>query len=129
MTGERPALTADEVFAVNKKVRWVALTSNKGDVVLNQMRPGVQSYSPPQFDREFLTLGPIATLGVCERYDEYLKGVDYVVVWYRLAALVYARLGAQVFAVSIERDREAVASVLEWVERKRKEIALVEDEG
>ena len=92
-----------------------------GEVLLDQMRPGVESYSPPQFDREFVAPGPLTMLGVCERYAQYLKGVDYMVVWYRLAVCVYAPLGAQILTVSIERDREAVANFLEWLERKQHE--------
>jgi len=122
MSGLNPVVTAEEVFTVNEKVRWVALTSERGEVLLNQMRAGVESYSTPEFDREFVGLGPLTILGVCERYSEYLKGVDCVVVWYRLVVSVYARLGAQVLAVSIERDRQAVVSLLEWLEKKQKEI-------
>ena len=46
MVTEKAVVRADEVFAVNEKVRWVALASNRGDVLLNQMRAGVKSYSP-----------------------------------------------------------------------------------
>jgi hypothetical protein len=121
-TTQKPVLTADEVFAANKKLRWAALASNRGEVLLSEMRPGVKSYSPPRFDREFVSLGPLTTLGVCERYSEYLKGVDYVVVYYQLAVCIYARLDGQVLAVSIERDQQAVANFLQWLESKRREI-------
>ncbi|MGD0175591.1 MAG: hypothetical protein ABSC50_02060 [Candidatus Bathyarchaeia archaeon] len=128
MQTQGPVVTADEVFAVSEKVRWVALALDRGDVLLNQMRPGVQSYSSPQFDREFVTLGPLTVLGVCEKYSEYVKGVDYVVVWFGLVACVYARLGGQVLAVSIERDRQAVVDFLGWLERKQREIAEIKHE-
>lgn len=122
MSPEKPVVTADEVFAANRKIRWVALASNEGEVLLNQIRPGVQSYSPTEFDREFVTLGPLTIMGICERYSEYVKGVDYVVVWFELVVCVYARLGGQVLAVSIEKDREAIISFEEWLEGKRREI-------
>lgn len=122
MSPERLAVTAGEVFAVNKKIRWVALASDEGDVLLNQMRPDVQTYSSTDFDREFVTLGPLTVIGICEKYSKYLKGVDYIVVWFGLAVHVYARLGAQVLAVSIEKDREAIITFEEWLERKRREI-------
>jgi len=121
MVTEKPVVTADEVFAANQKIRWAALASERGEVLLDQMRPGVESYSPPEFDHEFVALGPLTMLGICERYSDYLKGVDYMVVWYRLAVCVYAPLGAQILTVSIERDREAVANFLEWLERKQHE--------
>jgi len=129
MVTEKAVVRADEVFAVNEKVRWVALASNRGDVLLNQMRAGAKSYSPPQVDREFAALGPLTILGVCERYSEYLKAVDYVVVWFRLAVCVYARLGTQVLAVSLEVDREAVADFLEWLEKKRRQVSAGRQES
>jgi hypothetical protein len=119
---EKPIVTADEVFAVNRKIRWVAMASDGGDVLMNQMRPGMESYSPTDVDREFVMLGPLTIIGVCEKYSEYLKGVEYVVVWFGLAVCVYARLGAQILAVSIEKDREAILAFEEWLERKQKEI-------
>ncbi len=123
MNMQKPLVTADEVFAVNGRVRWVALASDKGDVLMNQMRPGLQSHSPTDVDREFVTLGPLTIIGVCEKYSEYLKGVEYVVVWFGLAVCIYARLGAQILAVSIEKDRDAIVAFEEWLEGKQKEIA------
>lgn len=120
---QKPLVTTDEVFAVNGKVRWVALASDRGDVLLNQMRAGVQPYSSTDVDREFVTLGPLTIIGVCEKYSEYLKGVEYVVVWFGLAVCIYARLGNQILAVSIEKDRDAIRAFEKWLEAKQKEIA------
>jgi hypothetical protein len=122
MSAGKPVVTPEEIFAVNGKVRWVGLASNRGDVLLSQMRASVESLSPPEVDREFVALAPLTMIGVCERYSEYLKGVDYVVVWFHLAVCVYARLGSQVLAVSIEKDQQAVVSFLEWLEKKRSEV-------
>lgn len=119
MTSAKPVVSAEEVFAVNKKIRWMALTTERGDVVLNQVRPGVQSHSPTQADEEFVRLGPLTLLGVAEKYSEYLKGVDSVVVWFGLAVCVYSRLGSQVISVSIEKQFEALSQFLTWLEKKR----------
>lgn len=120
---QKPIVTAEEVFAVNSKIRWVALATDKGDVLLNQNRPGVPSHSPTDFDREFATLGPLTIIGVCEKYSEFLKGVEHVVVWFGLVACVYARLGTQILAVSIEKDPESIVAFEHWLERKQKETS------
>ncbi len=122
MTSATPVVTAEEVFAVNKKIRWVALTTDRGDVVLSQMRPGIQSYSPAQADEEFVKLGPLTLLGIAEKYSEYLRGVDNVVVWFGLAVCAYARLGTQVISVSIEKEMEALSQFLTWLEKKRSDL-------
>lgn len=110
------------MFAVSKKIRWVALTTARGDAVLNQMRPGVESYSSAQADEEFVRLGPLSLLGIAEKYSGYLKGVDSVVVWFGLVACVYSRLGSQVISVSIEKDNEAVSQFLSWLEKKKSQL-------
>lgn len=109
---------AGEVFAVSEKMRWVALTTDRGDVILNRMRPGLESYSPKEVDEEFVKLGPLTLIGVAEKYDEYLKGVEYAVVGFGTAICVYARLGSHVISVSLEKDQEALARYLAWLGKK-----------
>jgi len=123
-----PIVTPDEVFAVNKKIRWVALATDKGEVILNRMRPGVRSRTPQGVDEEFVTLGPLTMLGVAEKYSKYLEGVESVVVWYGLMAHVYARLGSQVIAASFEKDPLALVSFLDWLEGKQREITASKQE-
>ena len=110
---------AEEVFALSEKMRWVALTTDRGEVILNQMRPGLASYSPKQVDEEFARLGPLTLIGVAEKYSEYLKGVEYVAVGFGTAICVYSRLGSNVVSVSLEKDQEALARYLGWLARKR----------
>ena len=109
---------AEEVFAVSDKIRWVGLTTDRGDVLLNQMRPGLASYSPKEFDEEFVRLGPITLVGVAEKYSEYLKGVEYVAVGFGSAICVYARFGSHVISVSLEKNQEALARYVAWLAKK-----------
>jgi len=111
-----PVVLPEEVFRVNKKIRWAALTTDRGDVVYSQQRPGVGSFSPEQFDKEFVQLGPLTLLGAAEKYSEYLRGVDHIVVWFGAVIAVFARLGSQVLSVTIEKDREALSEFLDWLE-------------
>lgn len=122
MTVQAPLVTADEVFAVNKNIRWVALTTDHGDVLLNQMRPSITPYSSARVDEEFVRLGPLTLLGVAEKYSVFLKGVDYVVVWFGLVVCVYGRLGSQVLSVSIEKEEAALSQFLSWFARKRSQL-------
>jgi hypothetical protein len=117
-----PIVTAEEVFEVSKGIRWVALTTDRGDALLNEMRPGVKSYSSPQFDDEFITLGPLTLLGVAEKYSEYLKRVDSVIVRYERVDCVYARLGSQILSVSIEKNVEQLSVLLAWLEKKQSQL-------
>ncbi len=107
-----------EVFSLSEKMRWVGLTTDRGEVVVNQMRPGVASRSPKEFDEDFLSLGPLTLIGVAEKYSEYLNGVEYVVVGFGEAVCVYARLGSHIISVSLEKDQDALNRYLGWLEAK-----------
>lgn len=122
MIPETPVVTADEVFAVNSKIRWVGLTTADGEVVLNQMRPNVRSHTPTEVDEEFITLGPLTVLGVAEKYSKFSKGVEDVVVHYGLVIHVFVRLGSQILDVSIEKDNEALFQFLSWLNKKKAEL-------
>jgi hypothetical protein len=120
MTTAKPIVTADEVFAINKNIRWVGLVTEKGEVLFSQMRPGVQSHSPTSFDEETLSLGPLTLLGVAERYSEYLQGVEMITVWYGLTVEVYSWLGSQVIDISVETGHdEALAEIRAWLKQKK----------
>src|SRR5208337_4235930 len=114
-----PVVSPEEIFHVNKKIRWAALTTDRGDVIYSQQRPGVESFSPAQFDEEFVQLGPLTLLGTAEKYSEYLRGVDHVVVWCGVVISVFSRIGSQVLSVTIEKDLEALSQFLGWLENKQ----------
>lgn len=119
MTPVTPIISPEEIFQVNKKIRWAALTTDRGDVIYSQQRPGVESFSPAQVDEEFIQLGPLTLLGTAEKYSEYLRGVDHVVVWFGVAISVYSRVGSQVISVTIEKDLDALSQFLSWLENKK----------
>jgi hypothetical protein len=112
-------VTTKEVFDIDEKIRWLALTTKSGQVIVNQMRPGVESYSPTGVDEEFAELGPLTLLGVAEKYSDYLKGVEWIAVHFGLAVCVYSRLGSQVISVSIEKSPDAITKYETWLARKR----------
>lgn len=119
MTPVTPIVSPEEIFQVNKKIRWAALTTDRGDVIYSQQRPGVESFSPAQVDEEFIQLGPLTLLGTAEKYSKYLRGVDHVVVWFGVAISVYSRVGSQVISVTIEKDLDALSQFLSWLENKK----------
>jgi len=114
-----PVVSPEEVFCVNRKIRWVALTTDRGDVIYSEQRQGVESFSPRQFDEGFVQLGPLTLIGTAERYSEYLKGVDHIVVWFGLVICVFSRIDSQVVSVTIEKDRDALSEFLDWLESKK----------
>ena len=114
-----PIVSPEEIFRVSKKIRWAALTTDRGDVIYSKQRPAVESFSPPHIDEEFVQLGPLTLLGTAEKYSEYLKGVDHIVVWFGVAIAVYSRVGSQVLSVTIEKDLDALSQFSDWLQSKK----------
>lgn len=116
---ESPVISADEIFAINRHIRWVGLVSAKGDVILNEMRAGLKSASAREFDEEFLKLGPLTMLGVAEKYSPHLKELEAIVACYGVMMHVHARLGSQVIVVSIENRKDALSDIRDWLKKKK----------
>jgi hypothetical protein len=114
-----PVVSLEEIFQINKKIRWAALTTDRGDVIYYQQRPGVESLSPAQFDEDFAQLGPLTLLGTAEKYSEYVRGVDHIVVWFGAVVSVFSRIGSQVLSVTLEKDLDALSQFLSWLESKK----------
>ena len=114
-----PTVSPEEVFRVDKKIRWAALTSDRGEVVYCQQRPTFESFSPTLFDQEFVQLGPLTLLGTAEKYSQYLEGVDHIVVWFGAVVGVFSRIDSQVLSVTIEKDLAVLSQFLEWLEDRK----------
>jgi len=112
-------VSPEEVFAVNENVRWVGLVSDKGEVIFSKMRAGVRSASPPEFDDEFLQLGPLTLLGVTEKYCPHLRELEAVIACYRGMMHVHARLGSQVIVIAIENREHALSDIRIWIRKKK----------
>lgn len=109
----------DEVFAINKSVRWVGLVSAQGEVIFSEMRAGIKSATSQEFDEEFLQLGPLTLLGVAEKYSPHIRELEAVVACYGLMMHVHARLGAQVIVIAIENRQQALSDVRRWIKKKK----------
>jgi len=116
---EPPVVSAKEVFAVSRHVRWVGLVSGGGKVILTKMRAGLKSASPQGFDEEFLALGPLTLLGVAEKYCPHLEQLEAIVACYGLMTHVHARLASQVIVISIENREDALLDVRDWLKKKK----------
>jgi len=51
-----------------------------------------------------------------------LQELEAMVVWYGLMAMIYARLGSQVVAISIEDRENALSDVRSWLKKEKAEL-------
>jgi len=109
-------LTPDRIFALNPRIRWVGLANDDGEVVFAKMRPGVESLSPEEEDREFMQLGPMLLTGVSERLAPWAGGLEAVIVRYAKAVMIIKKFGTRYLAVTMDAEgydhiQEIIASL------------------
>jgi hypothetical protein len=114
-----PPLTAEDVFKVHPKIRWVALASDRGEVIFDQQRPGVRSFSPRDADRAFAQMGPLIISGVCERLSPWTGRVASVVIDYEKVTSLITKVKGGYLCMTLEKANahQTTLKVLESLRR------------
>lgn len=105
-------LSPEGVFRIHPKIRWAGLATDLGEVLFSQMRPGVESLSPPETDRSFMQLGPLLLSGVCERLAPWAGSLELIIIQYQKVVMFVTRLGRHNLALTLDKaDAEAMPEV------------------
>ena len=114
-----PDFTAEDIFRIHPKIRWAALANEKGEVLFMQMRPGLESLSPPDQDRVFMQIGPLMLVGVSERLAAWAGAVESVVITFEKVGMVIARVSGKYLALTVERsDVSALPEIMTTLLKK-----------
>ena len=97
-------LTAEDVFRIHPKIRWVGLTTERGEVVFSRMRPGIESFTPDEDDRFLLQFGAILMNGITQRSDPWLGRSEYMAIAYEKTTQLILRLGERYLAMTVEKS-------------------------
>lgn len=103
-----PELTPELIFNLHPKIRWAALSTDKGEVVFVRMRPGLESLSPENADQAFMQLSPMMLQGVCERLAPWAGPVEAIVTSYEKIVLVVRKVDKQFLALTINREDKEI---------------------
>lgn len=114
-----PTLSAEDVFKLHPKIRWVGLASNRGEVIFVQQRPGVKSHSPEEADRAFVQMGPLIISGVCERLSPWTGRVGSIVINYEKVTSLITKVKDGYLCLTVEKQN-APQTILEVLESLRK---------
>jgi hypothetical protein len=99
-----PQLSAEEVFQIHPKIRWVGLATERGEVVFSKMRPGVESFTPDEDDEFLLEFGAIMMNGITQRSDPWLGPSEYVAIAYEKTTQLILKLGERYLALTVEKS-------------------------
>jgi hypothetical protein len=97
-------LTAEEVFRLHPKIRWVGLTTEKGDVLFSKMRPGVESFTPNEDDKFLLQFGAIMMNGITQRSGPWLGRWEHVTIAYEKTTQLVLKLGERYLALTVDKS-------------------------
>jgi hypothetical protein len=110
------------VFDLHPKIRWAALSTELGEVIFSEMRPGVESHTPAEVDRSFMRLGPLVMTGISERLTpaREVGQVDNIIINFEKDSVLLRKTGQGYLAVSVERP--TAATTLEEINKKIKTL-------
>ncbi len=100
-------VTPEEIFRLHPSIRWVGLTSEDGEVIFVQQRPGTQSHSPANEDQSFIQLNPLLIISACERLSKWTGEVNSVVVNYQKVNMFMMKHEGKVLALTLEKGLSA----------------------
>jgi len=112
------------VFELDTRIRWAALSNERGEVLFSEMRPGVRSHTEPEVDRAFMKLGPLVMTGISERLTPAgeVGRVDNVIINFEKDSVLLKKNGSGYLALSVDRAEAAVA--FESINRKLKALGF-----
>lgn len=112
-------LTAEDVFRIHPKIRFVGLATKDGEVVFSEQRGGTKSFSPGEADRAFTQMGPLILMGVCERLSPWTGPVGSVIINYEKVTSLIMRVKDGYLDLTVERTEppETISEIVKSLQK------------
>ncbi len=96
----------DNIFKLDKRIRYIAILNHKYNLLESRMREGVTSLTPAQTDRDFMTIAAPVMVGAAEKLQPFCGAIRRVAVRYDKVLLVFYRTAAHLVILSLEAQVE-----------------------
>jgi len=108
----------EEAFKNDSRIRYVGIVDRKFHVLVSKMRPGVESVSSNESDRNFTQLMPPIILDAVEKMSPMLGDVESVTVTYEKVLLVFFAERDYVIVLSFNPDiqRPFMSALTKWTQ-------------
>lgn len=93
---------ADDLFALDDRVRYVAVLDRNHKLVESRMRSSVTSLTPGEYDRKFMGSVPPLVLDTVSQLEAQCGPVSHISIQYQKVDLVFFPYNNQILAVSLE---------------------------
>ena len=95
--------TADDIFRLDPRIRWVGLVEEEGNVLFSGIRPGRDTESAVDL-KEFMRLNPLLIIGASERLTKLTGEVDTVTVACKEETMHLLRSNRRIMVVSVKNQ-------------------------
>jgi len=96
----------DNIFKLDKRIRYVAILNHRYDLLESRMREGVASLTPDQTDRHFMTIAAPLMVDGAEKLQPYAGAIRRISVRYDRVVLVFYRTTAHLVVLSLETQSD-----------------------
>ncbi len=97
-----PDRLADELFALDERVRYVAVLDRNHKLVESRMRSTVHSLTAQEYDRKFMGSVPPIVMDTLSQLEPQCGPVNHVSVQYEKVDMIFFPLNTQIIALSLE---------------------------
>ncbi len=116
----------ESIFKVDKRIRYTAILNHRYELLETRMREGVASLTPPQTDRDFMTIAAPIMVGAAEKLQPFCGAIRRVTVRYDKVLLVFYRTTAHLVILSVEPQVEP--ALLDEIGNFVRKLELAPDE-
>lgn len=92
----------DDLFALDARVRYVALLDRNHKLVESRMRSAVTSFTPETYDRKFMASVPPMILDTLSQLEYQCGPITHISVQYEKVDLIFLPFNNQIVAMSLE---------------------------
>ena len=92
----------DDLFALDTRVRYVALLDRNHKLVESRMRSSVTSFTPETYDRKFMASVPPMILDTLSQLEYQCGPITHISVQYEKVDLIFLPFNNQIVAMSLE---------------------------
>jgi hypothetical protein len=119
---------AENIFKLDKRIRYVAILNPKYDLLESKMREGVSSLTPAQTDRDFMKMAAPLMIDSAEKLRPFCGSMRRLTVRYDKVFLAMYRTAIHLLILSLEPQvDQALLDEIGNAVRKL-ELAVAEDE-
>jgi hypothetical protein len=120
----------ENIFKLDKRIRYVAILNPKYDLLESKMRDGVSSLTPAQTDRDFMKMAAPLMIDSAEKLRPFCGAMRRLTVRYDKVFLALYRTAAHLLVISLEPQvDQALLDQIGDAVRKLELAAAADDEN